>query len=79
MTEPRNDWDDLRRIADELELKARLASMEARSRWQALRPRLVKLEETLKRTGGRAGKVLTEELSSLGKALRELRDEIARD
>ncbi len=78
MTEPRKDWDDLRKMADELELKIRLASMDARDRWQALRPRLVKLEETIKRTGGRAGKVMTEELSSIGKALRDLRDEIAR-
>ena len=78
MTDTNKDWDDLRRIADELELKVRLASMDARDRWQALRPRLTKLEDAVKRTGARAGKVVTEELSSLGKALRELRDEIAR-
>jgi hypothetical protein len=80
MTEPTTgkDWDDLRKIADELELKIRLASMDARDRWQGLRPRLIKLEDTVKRTGERASKVVTDELSALGKALRELRDEIAR-
>ena len=77
MTDTNKDWDDLRRIADELELKVRLASMDARDRWQALRPRLVRLEDTVKRTGERASKVVTEEISSLGKALRDLRDEIA--
>lgn len=77
-TETRKDWDDVRKLADELELKCRLARMDARDRWNALQPRLVKLEATIKRTGERAGKVVTEELSSLGKALRELRDEIAR-
>jgi hypothetical protein len=77
-TDPRKDWDDLRKIADELELRYRLARMDARDRWQALQPRLVKLEDTIKRTGERASKVVTEELASLGKALRELRDEIAR-
>jgi len=79
MTEPSKEWDDLRRIADELELKIRLARMDARDRWQALRPRFLRLEDTIKRTGERAGQIVTEELSSLGKALRELRDEIARD
>lgn len=78
MTDTKKDWDDLRRMADELELKIRLARMDARDRWQALRPRLARLEDSVKRTGERASKVVTEELSSLGKALRDLRDEIAR-
>ena len=77
MTETNKDWDDLKRIGDELELKIRLASMDARDRWQALRPRLLALEDTVKRTGVRTTKLVTEELSSLGKALRQLRDEIA--
>ena len=77
MTETNKDWDDLKRIGDELELKIRLASMDARDRWQALRPRLLALEDTIKRTGVRTTKLVTEELSSLGKALRQLRDEIA--
>jgi hypothetical protein len=79
MTETNKDWDDLKRIGDELELKLRLASMDARDRWQALRPRLVALEDTIKRTGARTSKLITEELASLGKALRQLHDEIARE
>ena len=78
MTATNNEWDDLKRIGDELELKIRLASMDARDRWQALRPRLVALEDTVKRTGARTSQLVTAELSSLGKALRELRDEVAR-
>ena len=78
MTPTNKEWDDLKRIGDELELKIRLASMDARDRWQALRPRLVKLEDTIKRTGARTSKLVTEELSSLGNALRQLRDEIKR-
>lgn len=78
MTEINKDWDDLKRIGDELELKIRLASMDARDRWQALRPRLTALEDTIKRTGARTSKLVTDELSSLGNALRQLRDEIAR-
>lgn len=78
MTETNKEWEDLKRIGDELELKIRLASMDARDRWQALRPRLTALEETIKQTGARTSKLITEELSSLGKALRRLRDEIGR-
>jgi hypothetical protein len=78
MTATNKDWNDLKRIGDELELKIRLASMDARDRWQALRPRLVALEDTIKRTGSRTSKLVTKELSSLGSALRRLRDEIAR-
>jgi hypothetical protein len=77
MTETNKDWDDLKRIGDELELKIRLASMDARDRWQALRPRLVALEDTIKRTGARTSKLVADELTSLGRALRQLRKEIA--
>ena len=78
MTEPNKDWNDLKRIGDELELKIKLASMDARDRWQALRPRLTALEDTIKKTGARTSKLVSQELSSLGKALRELRDQISR-
>lgn len=78
MTDTAKEWDDLRRIAEELELKVRLAQMDARDRWHALQPRLAELEHTIKQAGARAGKTVTEELNALGKALRQLRDEIAR-
>lgn len=78
MTPTNKEWDDLKRIGDEIELKIRLATMDARDRWQALRPRLAALEDTIKRTGARTSKLVTQELSSLGKTLRQLRDEIAR-
>ncbi|HEY0993947.1 MAG TPA: hypothetical protein VGD80_43120 [Kofleriaceae bacterium] len=79
MTETNKDWNDLKRIGDELELKIRLASMDARDRWQALRPRLVALEDSIKRTGARTTKLISEELNSVGNALRKLRDEISRE
>ena len=31
-------WDEVRQIADELELKIHVAGMDARDRWQTLRP-----------------------------------------
>jgi hypothetical protein len=69
-------WNDVRRIVDELELKVHLAAMDVRDRWRALQPRISKLEQTIEREGAKAGKVVSEELSAVGKVLRDLRDEI---
>lgn len=76
MSEPAT-WDDVRRIIDELEVKAHLAGMDARDRWRAFQPRLARLEQAIARQGERAGRALADELSAIGKALRELRDQIA--
>jgi hypothetical protein len=76
MNEGTPTWDDVRRIADELQLKMHLAGMEARDRWRALEPRITELEHTIARTGERAGQVVAAELTALGKALQQLRDEL---
>jgi hypothetical protein len=70
-------WDDVRRIVDELEVKIHLAGMDARDRWRAIQPRLAKLEKTIERKSRRTGHAMADELSAIGKALRELRDQIA--
>ena len=70
-------WDDVRRLADEIELKIHLASMDARDRWRALEPRLVGIEDRMKDAGRRAGKAIADELESIWKALRGIRDDIA--
>jgi len=44
MTEQTPTWDEVRRIADELELKIHLAGMDARDRWRDLKPRLAEIE-----------------------------------
>ncbi len=69
-------WDDIRRIADEIELKVHLAGMEARERWQKLQPHLDELQKTIQNTGQKASDVLDEQLAALGKGLRKLRDDI---
>ena len=71
-------WDDVRRIADELELKIHLGAMDARDRWRALQPRLAEIEKTIARAGERAGKIIDQELSAVGAALRRLRDDLAK-
>lgn len=70
-------WDDVRRVVDELEVKIHLAGMEARDRWRALQPRLLDLQHQLERSGKRASDTIDRELSSLGAALRRLRDDLA--
>ena len=49
---------DLRQIADEIELKIHLGTMEARDAWRALKPRLVELERQFDATGKRIGKAI---------------------
>jgi hypothetical protein len=72
------NWNDVRRLADELELKIHLAGMEARDRWRELQPRLVEMEKSLAESGKRAGEVVERELSAIGAALRRLRDDLAK-
>jgi len=77
MTETRNPtWDDVRRIAEELELKMHLAGMDMRDRWNELQPRLAEVQKVIAREGERAGKLMVTQISSIGKALQELRNEI---
>jgi BMFP domain-containing protein YqiC len=71
-----NTWDEVRRMTDELEVKIHLAGMEARERWQALKPRLAKLEQKIIATSDRAETAITKELAAMGAALRELRDDM---
>lgn len=71
-------WDEVRQIADELELKIHLAGMDARDQWNALKPRMAQLEQTLATSGKRASEVIEHELSAIGAALRKLRDDVAR-
>ncbi|MFN0245367.1 MAG: hypothetical protein ACKV2T_00580 [Kofleriaceae bacterium] len=69
-------WDEVRRITDELELKIHLAGMEARERWQTLKPRLAKLEQTIIAASDRAEDKVAQELAAMGALLRELRDDV---
>ncbi len=69
-------WQDVRRLADEIEIKVNLAGKELRDRWQAFRPRLAKFEKGVTATGVQASKALTKELSELGDALKKLVDDL---
>lgn len=69
-------WDDVRRIADQLQLKMHLAGMEARDRWAKLQPRLAELEQEVAKGGERAATVMSTQLSAVGDLLEELRADI---
>ena len=69
-------WQDVRRLADQIEVKVNLASKELRDRWQAFRPRLAKFEKDVTATGTRATKAFSKELSDLGGALKKLVDDL---
>ena len=78
MNEQPSTWDEVRRIADELELKIHLAGMAARDRWRALQPRIAEIEKSISSASKRASDVADRELSSLGAALRRLRDDVVK-
>lgn len=78
MTTTDKQWTEVRRLADELELKIHLASMDARDRWQMLKPRLTELERKLASTGERVAAVLQDEIGAVAKALHTLRDDLAK-
>lgn len=70
-------WDELRQVADELELKLHLGGMEARDRWRTIEPRLRELEQQITRSGKRVTKSILQELGALRTALQRLREDIA--
>jgi organic hydroperoxide reductase OsmC/OhrA len=72
-------WDDIRRIADQLELKIHLARMDLRDRWRALEPKLAELEKDIQASSDRATKAITREVHALQTLLHELNSEVDDD
>ena len=71
-------WDEIRRISDELEVKVHLASMDAKDKWEALKPRVKALEEKLEAKASQASERVVEELNNVGTLIKELRDDVAK-
>ena len=76
MSTEQSTWDDVRRLADELEVQVRLAEMDVRDRWHELEPRLEKLEHQIAHSGERAEEAVVHELEAMRDALRSLRDDL---
>lgn len=69
-------WDDLRRLADEIEVKLHLAGMEARDKWNELKPKLSQLDKQFNDGALRANDVIEKEARTVGAELKRLRDEL---
>jgi hypothetical protein len=82
MKHPRSDvrsaWNDVRRMADEVELQIHLARMDARDTWRELQPRLTEVEETIARSSQRLDAAISDKVTKLGAALRKLREDLAK-
>ena len=76
MAEQKSTWDEVKRLAQELEVQMHLAQMEARDRWEDLKPKVNLLEKQLSDAGKVVNDAVEKELSSIGAALRRLRDDI---
>jgi len=66
-------WDELRKLADQLELELHLGGMEARSRWQTLKPRFEELERRVAKAGADAAHSIAKEIAAFGETLRGLK------
>jgi hypothetical protein len=75
-TDDLSTWDEARRLADELQVRIHLASMDARDRWHELEPRVDQLEKAVVRSGEHVGDVVVHELHEVRDALRALRDDV---
>jgi len=71
-----NRIDDLKALRDEVALKAHLAEMDVRDRWDALRPRIDEVELQAARAGDAAVTGLISTIDSLRSSLRELKSRL---
>ena len=69
-------WDEIKRISDELEVKVHLGTMEAKERWEKLKPRVKALQDKADPKATQAGERVVEEMHNVGKLLEELRDDV---
>lgn len=74
MTDHMTTWDDVRQLADEIELQIHLGTMESRDRWAHLKPRVEDVERQLVHVGTHVTAPLVHELVQLKAALQKLRD-----
>ena len=73
-------WDDVKRVAEDVEKKVQTAGAAAKERWnQQVRPKLAEVGKKLEETGHRAGDAIQTQVSALSEALSKLQHEIAED
>jgi len=72
----RSGLDELKQIAEEIRLKVHLASMDARTYWADLEPKLERLERTVEEKSNEALGTAGTLFEDVGKAVRKLRDQL---
>jgi len=73
-------WEDVKRVADDVEKRVQTAGAAAREKWQQqVRPKLAEVQKKIEATGQRAGDAIQHQVSALSDALAKLQHEIAED
>jgi ElaB/YqjD/DUF883 family membrane-anchored ribosome-binding protein len=70
-------WDEIKRISDELEVKVHLGTMDAKDRWEKLKPRVEALKGKLDDKATAVGERVSEEMTNVAKLIKELADDVA--
>jgi hypothetical protein len=73
-------WEDVKKVADEVEKKVQSAGAAAREKWNTqLRPKVAEVGKKIEDAGHRAGDAIQQQVSALSEALSKLQHEIAED
>ena len=73
-------WDDVKKVADDIEKKVQSAGASARDKWNTqLKPKLSEVQKKLEATGQRAGEAVQTQVSALSDALAKFGHEIRED
>ena len=73
-------WDDVKRVAEDVEKKVQSAGAAAKEKWnQQVRPKLAEVGKKVEDAGHRAGDAIQHQVSALSEALSKLQHEIAED
>ena len=69
--------DELKTLRDEIKVKLHLASMEVKSEWEQLEPKLASLESKIEQDGQKAVAAANDLIDDLASAFRKLKDKVA--
>ena len=73
-------WDDVKKMADDLEKRAQAAGTRARDKWnQEMRPKLAEVQKKLEEKGKSAGEAIQAQLTALSEGLQQFQKEVAED
>jgi len=73
-------WDDVKKVADDLEKKVQNVSASARDKWnQQMRPKLAEVQKKVEEKGQKASDAIHAQVVALSDALLKFQHEIAED